>query len=179
MTSDVPADNHTTPSATPRGVNPETLFAAVETIDITTRKVTVCDSNLVLHMLVWEPGYLDGKMAKLKISYFRGFVIKPEGEVQRIVTVQWVEKQDIPAWVGQRYKNQGGRGGGGYPRNDKAIILQCCMKVAADVWISSGLKITRGQNLQPPSVNYETAMREITDEAIKAAGELCKAAGVQ
>lgn len=107
----------------PQGTNPEPLFAAIDSIDLRERKISVCDADQIIHPLVWEPT-LDHKMANLKPSYYKKFTVKKEGDATRVISFQWIEKQDIPAWVAQRYKNIGGRGGGGAPKNDRAIIFE-------------------------------------------------------
>ena len=71
-------------------------------------------------------------------------------------------------------QHKGGFGSKSYqPRNERAIILECCLKVAADV------RVTAWASPLVSRAEYQVIMAEITTEAIKAAKELCKEAGVQ
>jgi hypothetical protein len=148
----------------PAGVNPETLFAAVDTIDIPGRKMSVCDSDQIVHPLVWESA-LDNKMATLKPSYFKKFTVKKEGDITRIISIQWVEKPDIPAWVGQRYKKQGG----GSPRNERMIVVECMLKAYIDLWQSTHA---------PDTVDFADARIEILDAIEADLPRVLKAGGV-
>jgi hypothetical protein len=152
------------------------VLAVVESVDTTNRKATVSDEQSIIHPVTWVAGYLDEKFAKLKPGYYRKF----SGETGKpgVVTAIGYMGKDVPEpeWVKARYKalnhSSGGSGGGwkGQPKNDRAIILQCCMKVAADVWMHTHMKID--------DLNFKAAMDEITTEAIRAAEALCTAGKV-
>lgn len=151
------------------------ILAVVESVDATNRKATVSDEQSIIHPITWVAGYLDEKFAKLKPGYYRKF----SGETGKpgVVTTIGYMGKDVPEpeWVKARYRalnhSSGGSGGSGWkgqPKNDRAIILQCCMKVAADVWISGSDK----------TLKYEEVMTKITSEAIRAAEALCTAGKV-
>jgi hypothetical protein len=150
------------------------ILGVVETVDAPGRKATVSDEQGIIHPIVWAPGYLDEKFAKLKPGYYRKF----SGETGKpgVTTALGYMGKDDPEWVKARYKAlhpSGGSGGyRGQPRNEKAIILQCCMKVAGEVFVGCLGGNSNGQS-------YEATMERITVAAKKAAAELCTAAGVQ
>jgi hypothetical protein len=150
------------------------VLGVVESLDAPNRKAVISDEGGVMHPLIWPAGYLDEKFGKLKPGYYRKF----SGEAAKpdvVTAIGWMGK-DEPEWVKARYKAlhpQGGGGGWkGQPRNERAIILQCCMKVAADVWMHT-------HDPEHYAGEFCKAMPEITAEAIMAAEALCKAGGVQ
>ena len=116
-----------------------------------------------------NPTYLFKKIRKLQPGYYTTPVVTLEektGGLQEGIMVDLPYKErpaDFP-----KVKKKGGTGGNYQPRNERAIILECCLKVAADVWIAGSDK----------TLKYEEVMIKITTEAIKTAKELCKEAGV-
>ena len=138
--------------------NPEAeLKGKVTIISMEKRQITLKDTDGILHPFTWtEP--LDVVMRKWKEGYY--LAVKHDGDILKNASY-WQEGKDaFPKMQGAGYKGQ--------PRNERAIILQTCMKVAADVWIAGSDK----------SLKYEEVMTKITTEAIRAAKELCKEAGV-
>jgi len=136
-------------------------------MDAPTRTFKMKDIDGTEHPFKWtEP--LDVVMmkhgeAKWKVGYYLTVVYNPDTHAVKNVTY-WNEGKDkFP-------KDQKGGGKSYTPRNERVIVLQCCMKVAADVYIAS----TESGN----PLTFEKTMEKITAEAIKAAGELCKAGGV-
>ena len=134
------------------------LKGKVTIISMEKRQITLKDTDGILHPFTWtEP--LDVVMRKWKEGYY--LTVKYDGGILKNASY-WQEGKDaFPKTQGTGYKGQS--------RNDKAIILQTCMKVAADVAIV---------NLTMAGNTYETVMTKITIEAIRAAKELCKEAGV-
>lgn len=143
----------------------KTIEGQITTLDIPAHKVWLKDREGKEHYFIWGPALHD-QMSKLKPYWF----VKLTGEYEADVDLWRLEAQEYfkrpddwpvqkKAWTGQ-------------VRNDKIIVLQSCMKVAADVWIARGL-------CEGTDPAFEDAMAKITAEAIKAAGELCKAGGVQ
>jgi hypothetical protein len=115
---------------------PLTVKAAVEAIDSQNRTARVIDEAGIFYPLKWTQGYLDEKMGKLKTGYYREFTIEKQGDDYKISSVKWIDTKDIPAWVGQRYKNQGHGGGGGrqyVPKNEKPVVFESVFKTCADL----------------------------------------------
>jgi hypothetical protein len=135
------------------------LKGKVTIISMEKRQITLKDTDGILHPFTWtEP--LDVVMRKWKEGYY--LAVKYDGDTLKNASY-WQEGKDaFPKQQGTGYKGQ--------TRNERAIILQTCMKVAADVAIAmpSWTGVT----------TYEAIMTKITGESIKAAKELCKEAGV-
>jgi hypothetical protein len=129
--------------------------------DLTERKFMIKDVTDAPHPFSF-PAELDPVMKKWKAGYYLTVTYDSETRMAKNVTY-WQEGKE--EWA-KAHQNQGGSKG--KSRNERAIILQCCLKVAADVWISDSDK----------TLKYEDVMVKITGEAIKAAGEIFKAAGV-
>ena len=134
-------------------------------LDKPAHKITLKDKAGVRHSFVWPPA-LDAEFSKLNQWWF----CKVTGEHQedfdiwRATGTGFFKKpEDWPA-----SQHGTGKGGYGQPRNERIIVLQCCMKVAADVWISGSDK----------TLKYEEVMAKITTEAILAAEALCNAGKV-
>jgi hypothetical protein len=120
-----------------------------------------------------NPSYLFKKIRKLQPTYYATPIVRMEestGGIQEAVIIDLPYK-DRPADF-PRPAKKGGSGSGwkGQPHNDRAIIMQCALKVAADVWIAG--------RPQDEILKFENEMKEITKEAIKAGDALCNAAGV-
>ena len=137
------------------------LKGKVTIISMEKRQITLKDTDGILHPFTWtEP--LDVVMRKWKEGYY--LAIKYDGSILKNASY-WQEGKDAFPKPQSGYKGQ--------PRNDKAIILQCCLKVAADV------RMTAWGTPLNTIAEYQVVMAGITAEAIKAARELCKEAGVQ
>ena len=151
------------------------ILGVVESVDTAGRKATVSDEQGVIHPITWSAGYLDEKFAKLKPGYYRKF----SGETGKpgvTTSIGWMGK-DEPEWAKARYKALHPAGGGGGrpyspPRNEKAIMYQCALKVAADVFVGSLGGASNGQT-------YENTMDRIIEAAEKATNTGAKLAGVQ
>jgi hypothetical protein len=138
------------------------LKGKVTIISMEKRQITLKDTDGILHPFTWtEP--LDVVMRKWKEGYY--LAVKYDGSILKNASY-WQEGKDaFPKTQGTGYKGQS--------RNDKAIILQTCMKEAADI------RVTAWASPPGSRAEYQTIMEEITTEAIKASRELCKEAGVQ
>ena len=131
-----------------------------------------------------SPSYTFKKIRKLQPGFFAAPIVMLEestGGMQEAVLIDLPWK-DRPADFPKPQK----KGGKQYaPRNEKAIILRCCLKVAADVWNAPFDKVALVSNEDMPKskekgrIVYEEIMTKITAEAIRASKELCREAGVQ
>jgi hypothetical protein len=112
-----------------------TVKAAVETIDCQNRVAKAIDEAGIFYILKWRAGYLDEKMVKLKISYYREFSGEMSGEDLILNSVKWIEKSEIPDWVNQRYKKSGGGGSSRQyvPRNEKPMVYESAFKSCVDL----------------------------------------------
>jgi hypothetical protein len=157
-----------TPAANPSNkTGLKTVEGQITYLDLAAHKVVVKDRRGETTTFIWAPPFNE-QMQKLKQWFF----IRATGEhepdfgLYRLTAQEFFKRpEDWPATVHSRVF-------GGQPRNDKAIILQTCLKVAADVLIARGFC----EDNDPP---FEEQMDRITAAAIKAAGELCKVGGVQ
>jgi hypothetical protein len=145
----------------------KTVEGQIITLDVPAHKVVLKTKDGQQHGFVWPPA-LNDQMSRLKQWYFARLTGEHQKDVDiwKLTAQEFFKRpEDWPATVHSRVF-------GGQPRNDKAIILQTCLKVAADV------RIARGFCDSDDGV-YADQMAEITAEAIKAADALCKAGGVQ
>jgi hypothetical protein len=154
--TNTPGTSPSTPVAATPSDNglPKTLEGKVVNLNPSARTFTLRPDGAFAVDIVWG-AHQDSAMQKYKDGYKAKVTYEP-GTPNRMVDIISL------------FKKRENGGYGGQPRNDKAIILQCCMKVAADVYIA--------RNHNAPT--FEDAMEDITEEAVKAAGELCKQAGV-
>lgn len=150
---------------TPPVTSPKTIEGQIITLDLPAHKVWLKDREGKEHYFIWGPA-LNDQMSKLKPYYFAKLTGEYEKDVDlwRLTDQGYFKRPDD--WP---FSKAGGKGF--QARNDKAIILQTCLKVAADVFISRGFC----EENDPP---YSKQMEDITAEAIKAAEALCKAGGV-
>jgi hypothetical protein len=144
----------------------KTVEGQIIVLDVPAHKVVLKTKDGQQHGFTWPPA-LNDQMAKLKQWFFVKLTGEHEKEfdIWRLTAQEYFKRPDD--WPAPAHK-----GGGFQPRNDKAIILQTCLKVAADVLIARGFC----EDNDPP---FEEQMDRITAAAIKAAGELCKVGGVQ
>jgi len=146
----------------------KTVEGQIVALDVPAHKITVKTKDGQQHTFVW-PQVMHDKMSQLKQWWFTKLTGEPvpDGDLWRLTSQEFFRRpEDWPATLGK------GFGQRFQQRNDKAIILQTCMKVAADVLIARGFC----EDNDPP---FEDQMARITAAAIKAADEICKAGGVQ
>jgi hypothetical protein len=145
----------------------KTVEGQIVVLDVPAHKVVLKTKDGQQHAFIWPPA-LNDQMGKLQQWYFARLTGEHQVDVDiwKLTAQEFFKRpEDWPATVHSRVF-------GGQPRNDKAIILQTCLKVAADVLIARGFC----EDNDPP---FEEQMDRITAAAIKAAGELCKVGGVQ
>lgn len=161
----------------------ETTEGNVTEIDLENRHLLIEDrAGTPFMKLFWhkaqeefdgKPTALFNQIRKLKPGYYVAPVIEGvessiSGKIKEAY-LKGLPYKERPADFPRSQQKKGGFGGRPYtPRNERVIVLQCCMKVAADVWIGGSDR----------TLKYEEVMAKITAEAIKAAGELCRAGGV-
>jgi hypothetical protein len=162
-----PTGGNTTDCTSPDTPTLKTVEGQIVVLDVPAHKVVLKTKDGQQHGFVWPPA-LNDQMSRLKQWYFARLTGEHQKDVDiwKLTAQEFFKRpEDWPATVHSRVF-------GGQPRNDKAIILQTCLKVAADV------RIARGFCDSDDGV-YADQMAEITAEAIKAADALCKAGGVQ
>ena len=141
---------------------PKTLKGSVTSVNTAKSLLVIEDTEGITHGFAYT-AELDILVKKQKPGWFVEVTYRTQGDRELLSDVKYADR---PA--GQK---KGGYSGGGYksqPHNDRIIVLQCCMKVAADVWISGSDK----------TLKYEEVMTKITTEAILAAEALCTAGKV-
>jgi len=146
----------------------KTVEGQIVALDVPAHKITVKTKDGQQHTFVW-PQVMHDKMSQLKQWWFTKLTGEhlPDEDLWRLTSQEFFRRpEDWPATLGKNF------GRSFQQRNDKAIILQTCLKVAADVLIARGFC----EDNDPP---FEEQMARITAAAIKAADEICKAGGVQ
>ena len=134
----------------------------VKSIDLNKRTLIMEDESDVDHPFHW-PDLLDDLMKRWREGFYLTITYHDETYLIKNASY-WQEGKEV--WAKLRPQQKGY--GGGKPRNERIIAMECCIKVAADIWIAGSDK----------SLKYEEVMKKITAEGIKAAEELCKAGGV-
>jgi hypothetical protein len=162
-----PTGGNTTDCTSPDTPTLKTVEGQIVVLDVPAHKVVLKTKDGQQHGFVWPPA-LNDQMSRLKQWYFARLT----GEHQKDVDIWKLTAQEFFRRPDDWPAPAPGRGGFTPARNDKAIILQTCLKVAADVRDSYGIRLENEDT-------YAEIMAEITAEAIKAAGEICKAGGVQ
>lgn len=150
--------------------SPLSIKAAVDTIDCPTRTAKMIDEAGIFYILKWSQGYLDDKMGKLKVGYYREFTVEKQADdTYRLTTVKWVDQKDIPAWVGQRYKSQGHGGGKPpyVPKNEKPMVFESVFKTCADL---VGPDDFKGKTYEEKLHVIWVRAKEISLEIIKESG---------
>lgn len=144
----------------------KTAEGQIVEIDHAAHKITVKDRTGALHSMIWGP-QLNDQMQKLKQWWFTKITGEhyEDADVWKLTNNEFFKRpEDWP------FKPAGGKCEFGQPRNDKAIILQTCLKVSADLFMHT----------HPEGVasDFREGMPMIVQEAITAAEALCKAGGV-
>lgn len=137
----------------------------ITALDPGTHTITVKDIKGTHHEMMWKAAMND-KMAKLKQWWFCAISAEKSGEYWIVIDQTFYQKPaDWP--VSQK---QGGYGGKQFtPRNEKIIVLQSTLKVCAEVWTHTHMKIN--------DLDFDTGMDEIIARAIKDTETLMKAGG--
>lgn len=142
----------------------KTVEGQIVVLDVPAHKVTLKTKDGQQHSFIWGPALHD-KMSQLKQWWFVKLTGEYEKDVDlwRLASKEYFKRPDDWPASPARSTFQ--------PRNEKAIILQTALKVAADVWIARGF-------CEGTDPKYSDAMAEITQEAIKTAEAISKAAGL-
>ncbi|MFA5379272.1 MAG: hypothetical protein WC455_26185 [Dehalococcoidia bacterium] len=132
-------------------------------IDQGTHTIEVKDKVGVRHPMMWA-GPLNDSMARLKQWFFVSISAEKSGEYWRVIDQTYFKRpEDWPV-------HGGGSGGWkGQPRNERIIVLQSTLKVCAEVWTHTHMKID--------DLDFERGMDEIVARAIKDTDTLMKAGG--
>jgi hypothetical protein len=137
----------------------------ITALDAGTHTITVKDKTGTHHEMMWKAAMND-KMAKLKQWFFVAISAEKFGEYWIVIDQTYFAKPtDWP--VSQK---QGRYGGKQFtPRNEKIIVLQSTLKVCAEVWTHTHMKIN--------DLDFDTGMDEIIARAIKDTETLMKVGG--
>lgn len=158
-----------TSSNTPAAPGIKTVEGQIVLLDKPAHKITIKTRDGQQHSFIWAPA-MDAEFSKLSQWWFTKVTGEHEADVDlwRATAQGFFKRPDDWPFA------KGGQSGGGrpfQPRNEKIIVMQTALKVAADVMIARGF-------CEGNDPAYADQMKEITEEAIKAAEALCKAAGV-
>jgi hypothetical protein len=141
--------------------NTKIVQGQIIAIDQGTHTIEVKDKAGVRHPMMWA-GPLNDSMARLKQWFFVSISAEKSGEYWRIIDQTYFKRpEDWPV-------HGGGSGGWkGQPRNERIIVLQSTLKVCAEVWTHTHMKID--------DLDFERGMDEIVARAIKDTDTLMKA----
>jgi hypothetical protein len=161
---------------TPEEGKPLTLEGNLAAIDLASKFITLQLRDGSEVKILYKPAQ-EPTIQKQKIGYYEKPAVIPTAAPKEY-TLEDLPYTARPADFPRLQRQQSGSGGyhGGsrpyqQPRNEKAIMYECALKVAAEVYIGR-----LGGN--SAGVNYETAMESIISAAVKATEAGCKVAEV-
>jgi|GEM_PF-5886391 len=166
---DPPKGNSTSPRAPPADANkPKNVEGQITAIDHGTHKISVKDKTGQVHEFVWSGNVkmTNNKGEPLKQWWFIKVTGEPAGDLWKLTAHAYFKRPDD--WP---LGNKGGNGGGGgQPRNEKAILFQCLFKGAVEIR-KQQLAMNAGMSpLADVLKECVTAAKEALPEALTASG---------
>lgn len=141
----------------------KTVEGQIIAIDHAAHKITVKTRDGLAHEMIWTAAY-NGKMEKQKQWWFIKISAEKSGEYWKVASMDFFKRPDD--WP---QSNSGSKGGWqGKPRNEKIIVLQSSLKVAADLFQSC---------TSPGTQDFDAACKLVVEKAIEMSNEIMKAGG--